>query len=252
MRGKESFCTEHKALSWREQTRRSREVNSKEQEFYNSKPWVSLSRQLKAHEPRCRACMMRGRITFGSISDHIIPLKLAWHLRLDPVNIQTLCHPCHNRKRTVEQRLYENKGLCQPVTIVAGPPGAGKTTYVKENKKRGDVVIDFDYLLSALTFLPVHDKPEHLIGLAHAVTQDAVARLVLLGAERPRSWLIGTLPTRQERQRIAGMFDNVRVVVLDTPAHVCIERIRQNPYRTNEMQEYIRVVNNWWNEYEPE
>lgn len=36
------------------------------------------------------------------------------------------------------------------IFIVTGAPGTGKTTWVKERRKQGDVVVDLDYILAAL------------------------------------------------------------------------------------------------------
>ena len=36
-----------------------------------------------------------------------------------------------------------------PVTLVCGPPAAGKTTYVPEHAKPGDVIIELDACIEA-------------------------------------------------------------------------------------------------------
>ncbi|HEX4129735.1 MAG TPA: hypothetical protein VHZ24_06810 [Pirellulales bacterium] len=39
----------------------------------------------------------------------------------------------------------------KPITVVLGPPGSGKTTFVANSRSPGDVVWDFDVMLAALT-----------------------------------------------------------------------------------------------------
>lgn len=39
--------------------------------------------------------------------------------------------------------------------VVCGPPGSGKTTWVKQRAKQGDLVFDADYLMSQLFSSPL-------------------------------------------------------------------------------------------------
>ena len=43
--------------------------------------------------------------------------------------------------------------------LIFGSPGAGKTTYVKNNKRWDDIVLDIDYLYHCLTFNKLKEKP---------------------------------------------------------------------------------------------
>ncbi len=55
-----------------------------------------------AAEPLCRRCQQEGRVAEADEVDHIVPVKLAPHLRLDPSNLQSLCKPHHSRKTQAE------------------------------------------------------------------------------------------------------------------------------------------------------
>ncbi len=54
----------------------------------------------------CVQCRMNGIIKIGDVVDHIIPLLVDWLRRLDPVNLQTLCHACHNKKTKEDEKKY--------------------------------------------------------------------------------------------------------------------------------------------------
>jgi predicted kinase len=85
------------------------------------------------------------------------------------------------------------------LTIVTGPPCAGKSTHVDEQRQPGDVVIDFDRIAAALG----HDGDQvdwskdsshrHLARVARA----AVLKTVLAGDLRDRTvWVVETNPER--------------------------------------------------------
>lgn len=57
------------------------------------------------------------------------------------------------------------------LTVVIGPPAGGKSTWVRERAKPGDIVIDFDLLACALTG-PGGDPHDHTPAVA-AVTKAA-------------------------------------------------------------------------------
>jgi len=49
------------------------------------------------------------------------------------------------------------------VNVVWGPPAAGKSTYVEENKGENDLIYDFDALMRDISGLDIYDRNEHLI-----------------------------------------------------------------------------------------
>ncbi|WEV59680.1 HK97 family phage prohead protease [Bifidobacterium sp. ESL0728] len=76
------------------------------------------------------------------------------------------------------------------ITVVTGPPAAGKTTYVIGHKHIGDVVIDFDALAKALGQTETHSVEGMPAKLAKAA-RDSVIDDVLKGIDAD-SWIIQT------------------------------------------------------------
>src|SRR5271163_4806227 len=63
--------------------------------------------------------------------------------------------------------------------IVTGPPAAGKSTWVRERAKHGDVTIDFDTLACALTPDNVgHSYPHHIHEITLAARRAAIDKAV--------------------------------------------------------------------------
>lgn len=71
---------------------------------YNSTRWRKYRRAFLAESPVCVEC---GRL--AEVVDHITPVRLGgafWQ----PLNHQSLCHPCHNSKSGKEARTPHSYG----------------------------------------------------------------------------------------------------------------------------------------------
>jgi hypothetical protein len=133
-------------------------------------------------------------------------------------------------------------------TIVCGPPGSGKTTYVKERIQPGDLVYDLDDLWCALTWQPRYAKPDSLLPYMRAV-RGAIVSLLTADINRPRSWIITCGPTRAERSYLQDKL-RAEVVMLAVDAKTCIERIQADSERTARRADWKELVDDWWAKYE--
>ncbi len=63
------------------------------------------------------------------------------------------------------------------LTIVTGPPAAGKSTWVAQHAKAGDIVIDYDRLANALTVgADTHDHTDPVRSVALEARAAAITR----------------------------------------------------------------------------
>ena len=56
----------------------------------------------------CVQCRSKDIIKIGDVVDHIIPIRMDWSKRLEPTNLQTLCHACHNKKTKEDEKKNKN------------------------------------------------------------------------------------------------------------------------------------------------
>ncbi len=99
-----SFCEKHTTTRKAKRNIQSTTVN---REFYNSTEWRELSRTHRIKNPLCEHCLILGILTPVTLVDHIIEIEDDPTQKLNPQNLQSLCHACHNSKTAQERRKRE-------------------------------------------------------------------------------------------------------------------------------------------------
>lgn len=134
------------------------------------------------------------------------------------------------------------------VTVVCGPPGSGKTTYVQQHREHGDLIIDVDALFEALTFNASRDHLEiHLPFVCEA--RDAVLKRLLYAHRVPRVWIIECGASAARRNALRQQF-GAKVIVLEVPTEECLRRIADDSTRHFDPK-WQQLVDAWWVEYRP-
>jgi HNH endonuclease len=125
--------------------------------YYNAQ-WRSARIRFLTKHTLCVKCKEQdNQLVAATEIDHIIPHKGDYDLFWDTTNWQPLCHQCHSTKTAFEvagdhataRPDWLPKARCK-LTIVCGPPAAGKSTYVAAHKKPWDIVIDLDEIKAKL------------------------------------------------------------------------------------------------------
>lgn len=107
-----------------------------------------------------------------------------------------------------------------PLTIVFGPPCAGKSTYVNKHSKASDIVIDLDDIVEKMTGERWPTNTKHL---PKAIAKRNKIIRSLSSKTDGRAWLILTGPSVRERswwKRKLG----AESVVIDPGVEVCLDR----------------------------
>lgn len=241
-----SYCTAHQRArrAARGETPRG---NRHERGYTNT--WAKASKVFLAQNPLCRRCAEQGIVRSAQVTDHISPHKGDTALFWDERNWQSLCKPCHDAKTAREDGPAQvrpewlKKPGCR-VFLVCGPPGAGKSTLVKERAAPTDIVIDLDEILSELSGKPIYqaggewlargirERNRRLAALHHQ-SADRVAWIIVTGSADSRDWWIEKLRP-------------IETVVLSTPEHVCCHRITSDPRRKLVAVRQCRAVRRWW------
>lgn len=152
--------------------------------------------------------------------------------------LRPLCTPCHN-EHGLSYKPWAKRRTNSLVTVVSGPPCAGKNTYIAQHAQPGDVVVDYDAIMQALTGTGDHDHDAGLKEQAHAIRDRQIATLL---ASNTRGWIISTSP-KPARRHTHGC----RVVLLLPTQATALRRAQHE--RPPEWQQYIR---SWYQQYEPD
>jgi hypothetical protein len=262
------------------------------QKLYDNPRWRARSKQQLRHHPLCAFCLQEGHVTQAKVADHVIAHHGDQHLFFYGA-LQSLCWPHHNStKQQVEQIGYSKDigldgwpidanhpanrpspklqysipyGLrpsAIPVTLVCGPPAAGKSTWVKARAKCFDTVIDLDECKLAVGG-KAWDGDKGIIKKALRHRDQLLHALHHKHAHRGRAYVIVGAPTMAERvawMKALGIphtpsvegsgvtpspSPHGEVVVLNVPAETCIARLKADPERREVVQRQVLAVLEW-------
>lgn len=113
--------------------------------------------------------------------------------------------------------------------VITGPPCAGKTTYVGQHARDGDVRIDLDAIASALGAESGHQASGDVLKVALAARKAAIEASRDVNSD---TWLIHTAPNDEA----FGEYESsgAELVVLDPGKETCLERAHDRPPGTKE------------------
>lgn len=123
------------------------------------------------------------------------------------------------------------------IRVVTGPPCAGKSTYVQENRKDKDVVVDYDLIAQALGCVEPHGSE----GAIRTCALSARDRVTDLCVERDfDSWVIRTELDSEDKElfRLAG----AEFVELDPGEDECIARAKED----GRSDDCIEAIHAWY------
>lgn len=235
--------------------------------FYNSKKWRDCrNAYFNSKYGICELCGKPGeevhhKVFLNSENIHDYNIAFNWD------NLQLLCRGCHNAIHEKAYDMYRAKnrtnagvknGLCfdedgniienKNVFIVWGAPASGKTTYVRENKGKYDLVVDLDYILSAISFINGKDRAEDYLPFGLEI-RDLLYNLI---AERKyyfeKAWIIATLPNKKKRLELQSKL-KAELIHIDTSKDLCLKRARNDEDRRNKDLQY-KIIEKYFKELE--
>lgn len=131
------------------------------------------------------------------------------------------------------------------ITVVIGAPCSGKTTYVFENAKSGDVIIDMDRIALALTTDDIvdHDYSPEVRRVAMEARAGAVKGAFKIAMfSRANVWIVHTRPDAHAMRDYRLV--SARIVELNPGLEVCLKRLEQRPKANKEA--VYQAIKEWF------
>ena len=177
-------------------------------------------------------------LTINNVNDRSISLN--------PDNIMIVSIKSHNeihnrwggRKQNYQRKVY----------YVYGAPLSGKSTFVKENMQRGDLVLDIDKLWQALSGQERYDKPNELKRVVLDTKDFIIDKIKLRAGTWQTAWVIegGASPIKRKSQ-IETL--GAESIFIDTSKEECLKRLYEDTTRRNVIKEWEGYIDKWFEEY---
>ena len=199
-----------------------------------SGPWRRIRKQILERDNHLCQIRSDGCTVVATEVDHIVPTSKGggW---FDPTNLRGSCFSCNNkrvdRKRTEGWRTARTR-----IVLVVGPPGAGKTTWVNENKGEHDLVVDYDSIAAALGSPVKHGHTDSIHAATMAARNAVLSSLRKGSVNVGRAWIISSNPEAET------LFPFHSVVTVDPAREEVVARVRAGA----RPQHFLELVHNWY------
>lgn len=111
------------------------------------------------------------------------------------------------------------------VYLVTGAPCSGKSTYVRLNMSKGDLVYDLDELAKALSYGELHNNNPLLIDYALDI-RELILNKLEIEQDINAAWIITTNPKHILK---ANYFIDFEIVEMSTSEQECLKRLKEDP-----------------------
>lgn len=202
-------------------------------DLYSTNTWRKV--RLTVLERDAYLCQIRGTncTTTATEVDHIVPISKGG-AKYDPANLRASCHKCNNSR--IDRRRQETwrTAGCH-ITLVMGPPAAGKSTYVRQHARAGDLIVDYDAIAESLGADP-HQRGQALHPAINAA-RNAILRALRAGTTgASRAWIISAHPQADSK------FPYHDVICIDPGLEVA----RRNAQAADRPADYRAAIERWY------
>lgn len=223
--------------------------------LYASREWQAFrmviinERAKRDGGPTCEHCKQRVAHSRELAVHHIIEITPEnvqdAMIALNPNNVLVVHNdPCHNQLHGRFGCQLQQRG----VFLVYGPPLSGKTSFVQEQMRRGDIVVDMDRLYAAVTMLPEYDKPDSLLANVRGIHNLLVDNIKTRYGKWGSAWVVGGYADRYKRGKTVDEL-GAELIFCDVGKEECLRRLATDEERRHRQDEWRGYIEKWFEEY---
>lgn len=220
-------------------------------DFYRTDEWEKLIEVLKLERANedgeliCEHCGQPISRKYDCIGHHVIELTLDnvndINISLNPDNIQLIHFRCHNQKH---RRFGFNQ---KKVYLVYGSPLSGKSTWVKENATKDDIILDIDNIYQMISINKKYEKPKTLNSNVFGIRDCILDMIKTRRGKWADAYVIGGYPSSLDRMRLCETL-GAEEIHIDTTKEECLRRLQDDPDR--DKVEWEKYINDYWDRYQ--
>jgi hypothetical protein len=220
------------------------------QNFYTSRPWQAFRAAIIAERGmKCQHCGQLitkvGDLTIHHIKELTPENVHDAMIALNPDNVKIVHRDCHDQ---IHQRFGYTPA--KGVYIVYGMPCSGKSTYVAQMMRRGDIIADMDRIYQAVTGLPAYDKPDALLPNVRALYNLVLDQIKTRYGKWNTAWVVGGFPDKFQREKLADDL-GAEIVYCECTREEAIARLELDEHRQLIKDEYTRYIDSWVERFVP-
>ena len=217
--------------------------------FYQSKEWINfrfnvINERMSedgfvydevTHKPILRAYDLilhhKIELTDENVNDY--------NISLNPDNILIVSHKTHNL-------IHDNFNTYrrQQVFLVYGPPLAGKTSWVNENKGTGDFIVDINNIWQCISG-EAGTKDNRLKGVAFKIRDTELEAVRYRLGKWNNAYIVGGYPLQSDRDRLLNEM-GAREIFIDETRETCEQRAET----TADPEAMKKYIAEWFDRYE--
>lgn len=241
---------------------RERDQDTEWRKWYKTTRWQRLREQVLIRDhficQRTKALLIgKYPAPNSAVVDHIKPHRGNEELFWDMDNLQSVSKEYHDSIKQAQENADKVAAIHPkwllpsliPLTIVCGPAGSGKSTYVAQHKGPFDLVIDLDVIASEVSGQPVHGWDRDTWLNAALYRRNDMLGSLSRAPNHKAAWFIVAEPKAKHRDWWQQALRPQRIVVLEVDEPTCIAQASRDPDR--DMGRTVHAITNWWANYEP-
>lgn len=199
---------------------------------YNGKPILKDSDTILHHKIE---------LTMQNVNDRAISLN--------PDNIMIVSMKSHNE---IHNRFGGRiKPYQRKVYYVYGSPLSGKSTFVKENMQRGDLVLDMDSIWQCISYQDRYVKPNEIKPIVFELRDKILDAIKMRQGNWQTAWVIeGGARIGDRTRRVESL--GAESIFIDTDKETCLARLYNDESRRMLVHEWEGYINKWFEEFQPD